>query len=518
MFSVTTVANTLFQLIWVRFMKKYDDIVVGSGISGLTMTLLLAMNGHRVLLLEKAPHIGGSLARFSKKGVSFDTGFHFTGGLHEGGILSDILLFLGIRDSIEPIYYNDTFKNQFIFEAAGRSFEHPIGIENIKKRFKGYFPGEQSSLDRYFEKIVSVCQRSPSLNIHENNITFPNLDEDYISLDAVLKDLTSDALLRGLLSAFSMCYGVRPDEISFANHSRMMLSFYESFACVQDGGDAFVKAFQKKFKEYDNVEVRCGSFLRELADIRDSKVGRFVLNTGEEITADTCVFTIHPKEILQILPAKHFSKAFADRIASFESSVGFFSVFATLKPGTRDPYPDAAVTSLFPSEDVNLLLDPGYKGTPAVVIIKSTNHDDTGKAVCILEPSHAEQVTPWNGSRIGKRPGEYLEYKKRRIEAIMDHVCEIYPAYRESLDIVDAASMLTFKEYLNSPDGSAYGIKQKMGQFNLIGKLPLHNLYAAGQSALLPGITGAMMSSLIVGRAVVGKVQYGKLLNQALCH
>ncbi len=76
-------------------MKKYDDIVVGSGISGLTMTLLLAMSGHRVLLLEKSPHIGGSLARFSKRGIAFDTGFHFTGGLHEGGILSDILSFLG---------------------------------------------------------------------------------------------------------------------------------------------------------------------------------------------------------------------------------------------------------------------------------------------------------------------------------------------------------------------------------------------------------------------------------------
>jgi phytoene dehydrogenase-like protein len=74
--------------------------------------------------------------------------------------------------------------------------------------------------------------------------------------------------------------------------------------------------------------------------------------------------------------------------------------------------------------------------------------------------------------------------------------------------------MLTFREYLNSPDGSAYGVKQKMGQFNLIGKLPLHNLYTAGQSALLPGIIGGMMSSLIVGRAVLGKEQYGKLLSQ----
>jgi phytoene dehydrogenase-like protein len=426
-------------------------------------------------------------------------------------------MFLGIRDSIEPIYYSDAFKNQFVFEAAGRSFEHASGIENIKRQFKGYFPGETNAIDRYFEKVLSVCQRSPSLNIHDNNITFPNLDEDYISLDAVLKEMTSNALLRGLLSAFAMCYGVRPEEMSFANHSRMMLSFYESFACVKNGGDAFVSAFEKKFKEYD-VDIRCGSAITELADIRDSKVGRFVLSTGEEIASDTCVFTIHPKEILKVLPAKHFSKAFADRIGSFESSVGFFTIFATIKPGARDPFPDAGVTSLFPIEDVNRLLDPLYKGDPAVVIIKSTGHEASGKAVCIMEPSHAQQVMPWYESRRGKRPGEYLDYKKQRIKAIIDHVCRVYPAYRESLDLVDAASMLTFKDYLNSPDGSAYGIKQKMGQFNLIGKLPLHNLYAAGQSALLPGITGAMMSSLIVGRALVGKEQYGRLLNRTVCH
>ena len=79
---------------------------------------------------------------------------------------------------------------------------------------------------------------------------------------------------------------------------------------------------------------------------------------------------------------------------------------------------------------------------------------------------------------------------------------------------MDAGSVLTLRDYLNNPDGSAYGVKQKIGQFNVIGKLPLHNLFAAGQSALLPGIIGAMMSSLIVGRAVVGKARYGKLLGK----
>ena len=68
----------------IRHMKKYDDIVVGSGISGMTLALLLGLNGHSVLLLEKSSHIGGSMARFYREKIPFDTGFHFTGGFSQG--------------------------------------------------------------------------------------------------------------------------------------------------------------------------------------------------------------------------------------------------------------------------------------------------------------------------------------------------------------------------------------------------------------------------------------------------
>jgi all-trans-retinol 13,14-reductase len=500
-------------------MNRYDHIVVGSGISGLTMSLLLSMSGYKVLLLEKSPIIGGSLSRFTRRGIPFDTGFHFTGGFHEGGILSDILTLLGLKDSIEPIFLPNSSQNQFIFEAQGKCFEHPSGVETIKNTFKGYFPSETRAIDRYFEMVQSVCARTPSLNLRENVIAPPNLEEDFISLDAVLKKLTANELLQGLFSGYAMCYGVRPVEVSFANHCRMVLSFYESVAFVKDGGDAFVRAFQEKFKQYD-VDIRCGTYITELADICDSKVGRFVLNTGEEIAADVCILTNHPKDILGILPEGHFSKAFAQRISSFESSLGLFSAFATFKPGCSDPIPHASILSIFPDADVNNLLDPAYKGLPALVVVKSPNtgHSSTEKGICIVEPSFSDQIASWSGSRRGNRPDAYLEYKNERIEAIKEHLFSVFPEFRDTMEFLDAGSMLTFKDYLCSPDGSAYGVKQKMGQFNLIGKLPLHNLFAAGQSSLLPGVIGAMMSSLIVGRAVLGKELYGKFLDGSLCH
>jgi len=45
-------------------MKHYDSIVVGSGIAGLTLARVLSQHGKKILLLEKASILGGSLARF----------------------------------------------------------------------------------------------------------------------------------------------------------------------------------------------------------------------------------------------------------------------------------------------------------------------------------------------------------------------------------------------------------------------------------------------------------------------
>ncbi|HAS55262.1 MAG TPA: hypothetical protein DCS42_14640, partial [Nitrospiraceae bacterium] len=108
------------------------------------MALLLARAGRRILLLEKAGHIGGSMARFYRGGIPFDVGFHFTGGLQAGGILHDILSVLGIRERIRPVFLSGERSASFIFEDEGRAYDHPTGIAKIRKQFKQDFPGDAS--------------------------------------------------------------------------------------------------------------------------------------------------------------------------------------------------------------------------------------------------------------------------------------------------------------------------------------------------------------------------------------
>ncbi|WP_054754462.1 FAD-dependent oxidoreductase [Piscibacillus salipiscarius] len=55
---------------------KYDVIIIGSGLAGLTAGLLLTKKGYRVLILEKKPFVGGRTASWDEDGMKVESGFH----------------------------------------------------------------------------------------------------------------------------------------------------------------------------------------------------------------------------------------------------------------------------------------------------------------------------------------------------------------------------------------------------------------------------------------------------------
>ena len=66
---------------------KYDFTVIGSGVSGMASAIILAKSGYRVCLIEKSRKLAPMIRGFKRKGLYFDTGFHYTGSLGDGEIL-----------------------------------------------------------------------------------------------------------------------------------------------------------------------------------------------------------------------------------------------------------------------------------------------------------------------------------------------------------------------------------------------------------------------------------------------
>ncbi len=492
---------------------RYDHIVVGSGVSGLTAALLLGLNGRSVLLIEKAPHIGGSLARFKLGGVPFDTGFHFTGGFSRGGLLDDMLTVLGLREAIQPVFLDPEHASRFIFEDTGLSLEFPCGQSRLIKKLTADFPDERAAIQTYFNMLDHVRAQTVSMDIRHLQGAPDPIEENFITLQAGLDGLTDNKHLKAVLSGFAMCYGTPPSEVSFAAHCRMCHGLYESVARVEHGGEAFLDAFKEAFQTLE-IDIACNTEIEECLDLEDRKIGRLRLSSGEDIEFSTCLFTIHPHDVLRTLPKERLSRGFVHRIEAYEASAGFFTLFGVCEDS---PHRDQIV-SLFPSTDVNAMLDSESEKESAIVIMRSRENvnGQERNTLTAFEPCFEKMTAQWAGSTLRKRPAEYSEWKAKKTARMCERIFTAFPELRDTLTVLDSASPLTFRDYLHSPDGSAYGIKQKMGQFNLVGRLPWRNMFAAGQSALLPGIVGAMISSFIVVRSLLGRADLNTFIHERL--
>lgn len=307
---------------------KYDAVIIGSGIGGLTAAVLLGEQGLKVLLVEKAPVIGGALKRFYNSGLAFDSGFHFTGGLDEKEIFSDMLKILGaypfLKENIR------TVRQHFHLPFSGN---HLVidGQESQKNSLKNLFPDEAFALEDYFsllEKTMIACRLYDLPSLLQN--PFFELREDTVTLQQVLDQHFKNEELKTILSGACISHGTPPDEISFANHIRVAGYVMDKMFTFKNGGDDLFNVLSRKIGTLP-VEVKTSCFPTEFRFENKTAKG-LVLSTGEYIEMDQCLFTIHPKEILKAFPPSTFTPALTHRIEDFESSNGFFCIYGTLPP------------------------------------------------------------------------------------------------------------------------------------------------------------------------------------------
>lgn len=94
-------------------MRK-DVLVIGAGVSGLSIAFLLKQRGWSVAVLEKSDRTGGSVATIWKDGFVIDTGPNST--LETSPRIQEMIDMLGLGE--EKIYANPVSRNRFILRRA----------------------------------------------------------------------------------------------------------------------------------------------------------------------------------------------------------------------------------------------------------------------------------------------------------------------------------------------------------------------------------------------------------------
>lgn len=459
-------------------------LIAGSGAASLTAALLFAMAGSHVTVAESAPHFGGAMRGFRRGGLLFDTGFHFTGGMDDGGAFDRLLKLLGIRGELET----EPVGTRFHFADTGRSWLLPRGRDAVRDFLAKGFPSMREGIFRYFEEEQNVFERTALLtSLRVDAFGFvPGADN--VTLAEKLSALGVEGECAAILSAFMTCYGTPPDEISFADHARICRNMFDDLVRFRGGGQALADAMIRKAVSC-GVEFRAAAGVVALDGVERGRASRAILSNGERIPFDACVLGVHPATILRLLPEDRRG-ILPERLAEMRESNGLFTAYFRIE---GDEPVSAEFCASFANDDIGSI----YRGRGFESTGFMTARDRDGAMLISFQCEDGSDPVPERGP-------EYDSFKRRHLEQVERLILRMRPDLEGRLTPLATATSRTCRDWLHSPFGSAYGIRHEIGKPGIFGRLPVRNCYAVGQNSLLPGVLGAALSSAALFQKLCG--------------
>jgi phytoene dehydrogenase-like protein len=482
---------------------KHDFVVIGAGVSGVASALILARNGFRVALVETADRPAPLLRGFSRNGVRFDTGFHYTGGLEPRGTLDVLFRYLGLSDLVTRFPFDEQGFDVFRCVRDGFEFRFPVGYDAIRQRLIDAFPRERPAVEAYLGAVQAEFDSAPYLNPSVpagaggafRKLFGPTLRE---TLDA----LTGDETLKCLLSMHCLLYGVAPDEVSFHQHACIVGGYFRSANGILGGGRSLAEAFDARL-ERAGVDVRCGDGVAGILVEPEGGVRGVRLEGGAELPCGGIVATVHPRAVLEMLPASAFRPADRRRIGALEDTVPAFMLFAV----AAAPLPALQGRNLFVVPAADCFAGLGERRLDESPLYVTAAYGDAGGAprgLVAIMPSKEETAGAGDGPAAAGRAAEYGRSKREAV-AKMEELVRMYcPEVEGALDHTEGSTPLTLRRFNRSPSCGLYGVKHKVGQRNPGPATRLRGLYLAGQAVTAPGVLGAALSGFAACGSILG--------------
>lgn len=450
---------------------NYDAIVIGSGISGLTISLILAKEGKKVALFERDQEIAPLIRPYKRKGCECIPGFHITGWIDDGEVLAAFFKYLNISDGVERELYETGFGDIVV---GLNKYHIPRGFDNVEKSLLSYFPENTQAVRNYMRLIKEINEQS----FYFNHQLTPNLksNREFISSDNCtlaerLKQFDASQELIDLLGTFTnFLIGSKADEIPFVMHAFVAGGFYRSPGIFTINGlNRLLANFKRELARF-GVDLFTNSEVDEILIGNDKKVTGVKTLDGNQYFSSTIIASFNPKLLKEKVKQDILRPVYRRRLDEAENTFGMYVAFYKIE-GDKDIEIDKLVY-YNESLDVNL-------GT-------ASNISGENKVFCVFLADN-DKNTPLDIPERKKRAEEKLAL----LESI---VYNEIPGLQGNMILLDFVKPWSFERYTKTINGSAYGIKQTINSIGFQHRVPVNGLYLVGQ-AIYPGFLGSMLSS-----------------------
>ncbi|HRH67145.1 MAG TPA: NAD(P)/FAD-dependent oxidoreductase [Bacteroidia bacterium] len=491
--------------------KKYDILIVGSGMGGLVCGAILSKEGYKVCVLEKNKQLGGCLQTYSRDKVIFDSGVHYLGGLDPGQNLYQIFKYLGLIGKLKLQRMDNDCFDKIIFEGDPVEYDLAQGYENFIAKLLVHFPDEEQALRTYCDKIKEICGKFPLYNLRTGE--FYNEKAGVLELDTrgYIESITKNKRLQEVLAGNNALYAGVADKTPFYVHALILNSYIESsWKCV-DGGSQIGRLLGKSIREYGgeifrNTEVK--KFVEE-----GGKITHVELSDGSNVFADHFISNLHPTKTMEMTVSDVIKKAYRNRMKSLENSISCFTLNVVFKKNTfryfKYNYYSHKEGAVWTGMDYT---EEDWPRGYAIFVHAYSRSPGYAEGMTLLAYMHFSEVEKWANtfnttSHEENRGEDYEAFKKRKSEILLESVEKKFPGIRDCVKSYYAATPLSYRDYIGNDDGSLYGVSkdyQHPLKTFISPRTKMPNLYLTGQNLNLHGVLGTAMSGLITSAAFIG--------------
>lgn len=496
-----------------------DIVIIGGGLGGLFCGALLSKQGYKVCVLEKNTTIGGGLQTFKRNGFVFDTGMHVLGGFQQGGTLNKICTYLDIMDKLSIRDEDEECFDTITYLSDNKTYKIAKGKDNFIKTLSTYFPNEKNNLINYVNKLYDLTQEVDFFYLRKGSDNIFSHSEQFLwPADKLIDYYIKDDKLRDVLGYMNPMYGGVKGHTPAYVHALINVLYINGASRFNGSSQQLADNLSKTIKD-NGGEVYSNCGVKQI-NVTDRHINYVVTQNDEQFVAKKYISSIHPCSLLQLFSDKKaFPKSYRDRLNEIPNSYSAFSVFIVFKDKT---FPYINHTCYY-QEDYGMVWKHGEYEKDAwpkgfmYVTPPQKEQDNYAQTMIINCIMSFNQVKQWENTTVGKRGQDYIDWKQKHINLVLDKMEILHKGFRNCVKYVYACSPLTIRDYYNVKQGALYGFRKDC-QNIVLSQVPIYtkidNLLLTGQNINLHGICGVPLTAVNTVEAIVGENKLVEKINK----
>jgi phytoene dehydrogenase-like protein len=254
---------------------KYDAIVVGAGVAGLTASAYLSKSGFKTLLLEKESTCGGLVKTFNRDGFYYDTGIR---AIENSGVLLPMIRQLGLEVELLENHVAIGIEDQVI------RIENEDSVFDYQALLTGIYPESEKEIQEIIEEI-RIIMHYMDVQYGIDNPVFLDFKQDR---DYMIKKILP-WMFKYIFTAPKIARlnePVEPFLERFTRNQSLLDIIVQHF--FQASPAFFALSYLKLFLEYHYPRGGTGRLIEKLVD--------FIQAHGGEIRTNTRITRVDPRQ------------------------------------------------------------------------------------------------------------------------------------------------------------------------------------------------------------------------------